>query len=76
MTYQYLVESWHARKNFMTKKNNTGASQYPDESCNWYSDEQTSKDGISGRINDPSGMKSSWQSVLAYLMTDFHYLHE
>ena len=76
MTYQYLVDSWHARKNFMTEKNNTGASQYPDESCNWYSDEQTSKDGISGRINDPSGMKSSWQSVLAYLMTDFNYLHE
>jgi hypothetical protein len=76
MTYQFLVDSWYARKNFMTEKNNTGASQYPDESCNWYSDEQTSKDGISRRINDPSGMKSSWQSVLAYLMTDFHYLHE
>ena len=76
MTYQFLVDSWHARKKLMTEKNNTGASQYPDESCNWYSDEQTSKDGISGRINDPSGMKSSWQSVLAYLMTDFNYLHE
>jgi hypothetical protein len=32
--------------------------------------------GISSRNNDPSGMKNSWQLVLAYLMTDFNYLHE
>jgi hypothetical protein len=76
MTYQLLVDSWQARKIWMTEKNDTNGTHSPEEFCLFYLDEHREEGGIFQRQSDPSGMKSSWQSVLAYLMTDFDYLHE
>ena len=78
MTYQLLVDSWEARKIRMAEKNNTAAVQFPEELCHYPLAEHTEKGGLGHytRGNDPSGMKSSWASVLAYLMTDSNYLHE
>jgi hypothetical protein len=75
-TYQFLVDSWQARKTLISESGNDRAANYPDEACKWYLPEQNEDDGLRTRLNDPSGMKHSWQSVLTYLMTDFDYLHE
>jgi hypothetical protein len=76
MTYQLLVDSWQARKVLIAERNNNKVSFFPIEMCYYYLDEHNEEGGVIERENDPSGMKSSWQSVLAYLMTDFNYLHE
>ena len=73
-TYQLLVDSWQARQSWMVERG-TWANG-PDEGCPWYAVPGQHRDGAGIRHDDPSGMKSSWQSVIAYLMTDFNYLHE
>ena len=75
-TYQLLVDSWLARQSWIADRG-TSAYSWPDEICKYYLDEHHAEGtGIASRDADPSGMKSSWQSVVAYLMTDFNYLHE
>ena len=76
MTYQVLVDAWQARKTWIAETNNNNVAQHPNSLCNFYLDEHQEEGGILSRGNDPSGMKNSWQLVLAYLMTDFNYLHE
>jgi hypothetical protein len=76
MTYQVMVDAWQARKTWIAETNNNNVAQYPNSLCNYYLAEHTEEGGISSRTYDPSGMKNSWQVVLAYLMTDFNYLHE
>ena len=73
-TYQLLVDSWQARQSWMVERG-TWANG-PDEGCPWYAVPGQHRDGAGIRHDDTSGMKSSWQSVIAYLMTDFNYLHE
>ena len=76
LTYQLLVDVWQVRKTLIAEKNNDNVALRPDEDCDYYLDEHSEEGGIGSRGNDPSGMKSSWMSVLAYLMTDFNFLHE
>jgi hypothetical protein len=76
MTYQVLVDAWQARKTWIAETNNNNVAQWPNSLCNYYLPEHVDEGGISSRGNDSSGMKNSWQVVLAYLMTDFNYLHE
>jgi hypothetical protein len=75
-TYQLLVDSWLARQSWIADRG-TSAYSWPDEICKYYLDEHHAEGtGIASRDADPSGMKNSWQSVVAYLMTGFNYLHE
>lgn len=72
-SYQLLVATWQDR---ITQDNNDWAWSWEDERCQFYLEEQWAEDGVANRAQDPSGMLNTWTSVLIYLMTDFHYLHE
>jgi len=72
-SYQLLLETWQARS---ANPDNFWAWSWPDETCHFYLTEHFEPDGVANNAQDPSRMLNTWASVLIYLMTDFHYLHE
>lgn len=75
-TFQLFVDSWNAKKqrsgwNHIAEQNvscNFDFSQYDDPDNNQY--------GWTLVGEDPHSTMTAWKTVIAYLMTDYKYLHE
>lgn len=70
-SYNLLVDTWQWRQANMPQR----AYDWETEGCdipvpNWWQQDWTNE------LADSSYMQGSWISVLIYLMTDYHYLHE
>jgi hypothetical protein len=72
-SYQLLVDTWEQRRRSSVDQ----VVDWPRETCG-FPHEQFIWLNSRGRdhSHDPARMIGSWASVLIYLMTDFHYLHE
>lgn len=70
-SYNLLVDTWQWRQANMPQR----AYDWETEGCdipvpNWWQQDWTNQ------LADSSYMQGSWISLLIYLMTDYHYLHE